>query len=530
MRRPFPSRSPSPRGNAEYGALAALAAASIGLSACGSKVILDPGEGGSGGATTTSSTSSTSTSSSSSSTSSSSTSSTETFCLCATDADCSGGLVCEACECVPDDPCGGGGCECVPGEITGCYSGPPGTEDVGQCKPGTQECIGGFWGPCEGEIVPSAEQCDGLDHDCDGSTALPDVDGDGWTVCDGDCCENAACSDHPERVNPGAIEYPGNQIDDDCNPATLDGDPYATCSATADFGPPSSVKLVKAMDLCVFTTEDPPLPQRTWGVISADLTLADGSPLPPPANVQSGVLQTFGPNVPARYGQTMAALSSGTARALGDPDYVHPQNGPDPGQQMGNYNAQTQAPMPDDWLLASGGAAPVGCGACAADGCATAHDSIALSIRLRVPTNTAYLSYDFDFYSAEYPEQVCSEFNDFFVALLKSQAPPGPLPGGNIAWDMFLNPVSVNNAFFDVCVGCSGGTLGLVGNGMGGWDGELNQAGATGWTRDIAQVIPGEKIDLRFVIWDSWDGNVDSLVLLDRVRFHVNPPPGNPGP
>jgi hypothetical protein len=51
-----------------------------------------------------------------------------------------------------------------------CYSGPAGTENVGQCIGGTETCAGGVWGACEGEVTPDAEVCDAglLDENCDG--------------------------------------------------------------------------------------------------------------------------------------------------------------------------------------------------------------------------------------------------------------------------------------------------------------------------------------------------------------------------
>lgn len=52
-----------------------------------------------------------------------------------------------------------------------CYSGPSGTAGVGVCKAGTQTCSGGTWGTCLGEILPSAEICDGKDNNCNGQTS-----------------------------------------------------------------------------------------------------------------------------------------------------------------------------------------------------------------------------------------------------------------------------------------------------------------------------------------------------------------------
>ena len=60
---------------------------------------------------------------------------------------------------------------CVPGATQACYSGPEGTLGVGQCTAGEQVCLpsGEAFGPCEGEIVPAAEDCSTeADEDCDG--------------------------------------------------------------------------------------------------------------------------------------------------------------------------------------------------------------------------------------------------------------------------------------------------------------------------------------------------------------------------
>ena len=57
----------------------------------------------------------------------------------------------------------------------GCYTGPVGTEDVGLCHGGTQQCFTGTWGPCQGQDLPVSEVCDTIDNDCDGT---PDEDFD----------------------------------------------------------------------------------------------------------------------------------------------------------------------------------------------------------------------------------------------------------------------------------------------------------------------------------------------------------------
>ncbi|HEX2675811.1 MAG TPA: hypothetical protein VHM19_04210, partial [Polyangiales bacterium] len=38
------------------------------------------------------------------------------------------------------------------------------------CAIGAQTCTGGFWGACQGQVLPSTEVCDLVDNDCDGNT------------------------------------------------------------------------------------------------------------------------------------------------------------------------------------------------------------------------------------------------------------------------------------------------------------------------------------------------------------------------
>ena len=75
-----------------------------------------------------------------------------------------------------DDDCDG---EIDEGLFAGCYTGPPGTRDVGICSDGTMICDMGRWGneiegvfldgACIGQTLPSdRELCDGIDNDCDG--------------------------------------------------------------------------------------------------------------------------------------------------------------------------------------------------------------------------------------------------------------------------------------------------------------------------------------------------------------------------
>ena len=79
---------------------------------------------------------------------------------------------------------------------------------------------------------------------------------------------------------------------------------------------------------------------------------------------------------------------------------------------------------------------------------------IDVKLVLKAPPDATGFQFDFDFYSSEWPNYVCSNFNDAFVAYLTSSATTG-----NISFDSNDNPVAVNIDFFDRCtsgtpVGC----------------------------------------------------------------------------
>ncbi|HEY8377373.1 MAG TPA: MopE-related protein, partial [Nannocystis sp.] len=188
----------------------------------------------------------------------------------------------EDCQDSPDGPVcdvetGTCGWPCEPGTQAACYDGPEGTEGKGQCAAGTKTCLpsGLGYGPCEGAILPADEVCgNGVDDDCDGTVDEDtDADGDGWGVCSGDCCDvpGAACLE-PQRVNPGAYEFVGNAVDDDCDGMIDEAAPACDEGLQSDSSDP--LDYARALDLCQTTTEDPEDPKdRTWGVISGKFSL-----------------------------------------------------------------------------------------------------------------------------------------------------------------------------------------------------------------------------------------------------------------
>ncbi|MBA3547909.1 MAG: choice-of-anchor L domain-containing protein [Nannocystis sp.] len=432
---------------------------------------------------------------------------------CVADVDCPEGQACEAGECVAvpctADNVGVGNCVCAPGASEPCYAGPNGTQDVGVCVGGTRSCdpSGTVWGACEGQVIPGNEACaNALDDNCNGMVDEDvDADGDGFTVCGGDCCDqDGEGCEKGKLVNPGAFEVAANELDDDCD--GMADNVLPDCDDALNVASNDAMDGARAVDLCKVSTGE-----KDWGVVSAKYVQIDGG-APPNAqfDVGHGLVAGFGPNVMPKKGARMLGLSSGAARQPTDPGYQSP------GGYSKGYNSAHPQGFPKE--------SP----ACPGVVTGTPYDSAALELQIRVPTNAYGFAFDFSFYTYEWPGYVCSKYNDFFVAAL-SPIPMGQTDG-NIAFDMMGNPISVNNAFLDVC-GCINGppcnaggkqflcplgTAELTGTGF-------ESHAATSWLTTTAPVVPGSVITIRWGTYDSGDGALDSTAILDHWRWEIDP-------
>ena len=138
------------------------------------------------------------------------------------------------------------------------------------------------------------------DPPCDNDPSI-DGDNDGWTGADGDC------NDCQRLMNPGAFDYNGNAIDEDCN--GIDDDTVMTCDEGLTLDSEDPLDAVRAIELCTMQSGE------SWGVVSAEYLNVDGTaPAALDFHKGHGILEGFGDVVAPKGGNKLFAISSGAAR------------------------------------------------------------------------------------------------------------------------------------------------------------------------------------------------------------------------
>lgn len=283
------------------------------------------------------------------------------------------------------------------------------------------------------------------------------------------------------------------------DPNCVGSTPQGNCDQGLPLDGANPVDGARAIGLCQFYEEG------GWGVKSAAWVRSDGQPLTGQLLDGKGLLDNFGGIAP-REGGTMLAISSGIARSPDDAGYVSDtgyekdfgSHGPPPGYPK-------ESPSCPDIITGE------------------PFDSAGLRLVIQTPIDAKSLSYDFNFYTYEFPIYICTQWNDFFVAMMNPKV--AALPDGNISFDAQGNTISVNAGFLQVCTPQMAGgkqfdcPLG---------PGELNGTGfetnaATSWLQTKAPIEnPGSEITLDFMIWDSGDTAYDSTTLIDNFRFELD--------
>ena len=314
-----------------------------------------------------------------------------------------------------------------------------------------------------------------------------DHDGDGFA-------NEEDCNDCVPQINPGAYDIPGNDLDEDCTGE--DAMPCRDTRISPDDG--SARSAANALGLCLDAEDG----SREWVRSAAwnDTSFAVHT-----TSEMHRVSDGFGRYGPYA-GRRMLVLSTGLAND---------------GQPASGSCVEEglSGPFPPGF--------PMDSPACPGVESGPVVDSVALTLELDVPTNAIGLRFASNFMTREYPDFLCSPFNDVYAVLMTDVA-SGELR--NIVFDRAGNPLTVNNALLSTCVArgprtcelgpsplrgavdtsCTEGTEGLVG-------------GGTDCVQTTAPVVAGSRITLSFMIWDSGDGLLDSVALVDAFEWVLAP-------
>jgi hypothetical protein len=354
-----------------------------------------------------------------------------------------------------------------------------------------------------------------------------DQDQDGYTPKQGDC------DDCNPTINPGAIQIPGDPTDYACNGMA---GVIPTCDSV-NVGKNDATSLAQAFEQC-------------------DSRFFVSATLNGPSDAKARAVKPKFGNIKPQAGANMALLSTGLALDKNDPGFIEPQVG-----TAFDCSNEFQHPLPNimpnpqcSSVLGNMSCEPM-----------MVKDYTELVVKLKAPTNANSFSFQFQFFSAEYPDFVCTIFNDEFLVLQESPMEfPQPT---NISFDSNKNPITVNNGLFSVCqngskpydMNCKHPVTDLTGTGyedpqsmasMGNpppGAGPLGTCGddymstcmmsitnpggdttggattpiggSTGWLTTTAPVTPGEDVTLHFIIFDEGDHIYDSSVIIDNFQW-----------
>jgi hypothetical protein len=380
---------------------------------------------------------------------------------------------------------------------------------------------------------------------CDPGTPDDDSDGDGFSEVMGDCddCDankSPLAAEVIAEPNPDDPNAPlPDPADEDCDNKVDEQDTdLQPCDAGLAINSEDPMDAVKAIGFCDTDKNGAAkfIKKATW-------VLADGLPPGPSVDMAKfhlghGLVDHFGANDKPREGAVMLALSSGTARNKEDAGFV-----------SRNYNKGYSSNPP----LTFSGESPACPGVVVPK--TSVQDAAGLELEIDAPSNVLSLEFNFNFRSYEFPQFICTQFNDFFWANFVQ---------GNVNKNVSFdnqdppNPISVNAGFLSQC-DCPPAGAGeciappfpqigqpqkafqceaidqLVGTDFDGFTNPQGQyAGwtnaGTGWLKTTVPVKPKELIKLRFVVFDSGvdmngqkDHNVDSTVTIDKFKWHAIP-------
>jgi hypothetical protein len=395
--------------------------------------------------------------------------------------------------------------------------------------------------------VDAGTSADGGAH-LDTGAPTPDAAADGPTFCKNDDCDGdgysppADCNDNDALINPEAYDFLADGIDNDCD-GKID-DPVLTCETIPSSPPGTPTDFARAADLCAQNSKTnagtifDPLVRAEWGQVQG---LGPGQTLWTSATkptIQTAIASSLGSNM-ARQGKTMAGLANGPWAAADPRDSA----ALDPaGFQLSDACSDIPL-MGADCASLTNGTSSTG---------VNVQDWAELALTVHVPSNVKSVVFDFAFFSSEFNQWWDSAANDAFFVLVTSKE----LTGQNVAHDSHGLAVTVNSGYFQLCpappgpamlseptaiencVGMDGDASQMIFGSLAGsgYDGAAKSTndtvaamngdlyiygGGSGWLTTSFAVTPGEQIQMRVIIADTFDGLKDSAVLFDNMRWEA---------
>jgi hypothetical protein len=385
--------------------------------------------------------------------------------------------------------------------------------------------------PAPPELVDAGSSEEDAAHtpiDCENSVGAEDADGDGFSRAKGDC------DDCTGAFGPAAIDIPGNELDEDCDGEDAAG-PSEPCDPELDATSTDAEDAARALGLCEEHSQSSRLP----GLIEAQwLRLSDGTGLGDTRQVW--LPELFGTLAP-REGERLLVLSTGVARDINDDEYTA---GCDTFDSVVAGGAWSGGRAPPEGY-------PKDSSQCDDDVNSSeqpAYNDVVLELELRAPSNAKSFSFDSLFLTYEYPDFLCTQFNDFFVVFVDPA--PDDLDDDNVLFDANDDPVGVNSGLLSVCreaergrterpVACTLGPALLAETGFDQGESicatQLSEGrdiggASTGWLHTVVPVPSGKLITIRIVLWDNGDPLLDSSVVIDNFQWSPEMPSTGTGP
>ena len=155
-------------------------------------------------------------------------------------------------------------------------------------------------------------------------------------------------------------------------------------------------------------------------------------------------------------------------------------------------------------------------------GNSNAEDKMWFSFKLKAPAiangdvaDAKGYTFDFAYFSAEFPEYVDSQFNDIFVVWQNSEDYTGNVTfiDGQPMTVTALWPIDFQGECDFLDPNCAGDDPHLAGTG------HITDGGATGWYKATGGIKPGEEFLLAFAVFDMGDSSFDTTALIDNWQW-----------